>query len=211
MINHFRDKLNQRKGKQHTLLESLEKKKNSVLVLDETMLDLKEATMIAQLLANEATDKLASKFNDIVSVAIQTVFGDEYEFKMKIESKNNNITATPVLYKSGIEESFRASSGGGAMAIASLALRVALLTLTKNPTPIFILDEVFKAIGDEQIEKACQLVQTISENLGIQFIVVTHSKEIKNTANRIFSVSRGVTGNSKVSVMDKETFVMEEQ
>lgn len=211
-IKQFRDNLSQFKGQYNNLLKTLETKEKSKLELSETLVELEECLFITQEVSKIAQDQLTNKLNDVVTTAIQTVFGDAWEFKMILEPKNNSIHAIPTFYKNGEEESPKVSQGGGLASVASLALRVALLTLKKDPTPIILLDESFGAIGAGDIDRTCELLKSLSTKLGIQFILVTHKEEIRGAADRLFRVTMNSKEESQVEIEDivKERITMEE-
>ena len=188
MIDRYKARLNQYRGVEKTLKNTLKNKTLEIESTTELLLDLEESRLIAQLIAKETQDRLTFKINDIVTGALQYVFGNEWGFKMIIKTQNNSLQAHPIFYKNGIEESPRVSEGGGVMSIASLALRVALLTLLKEPTPIILLDEPITQVGKTDIIKACELLESLSNNLKIQFLVVTHANEIANIADKTFNV-----------------------
>lgn len=204
MIEKYTARLNQMKGKEQSIKEDIIKKKEAIVSLKNKKEILTTAQLIAQFLSQTSQQKLTKKLNDIVTTAMQTVFGNEWEFRMEIETKRNDIQAIPTFYKNGKEESPKVSEGGGVLSIASLALRIALYSLLNKPTPIIILDEPFGNIGKEEghRDKACDLLTIISHELGIQFLIVTHLNEIRDVADRVFFVSMK-NDVSKVITKDK--------
>lgn len=208
----YRDRLNQMRGQQQTLIKDLDNKKNKkddiILAIEE----LEQCTMLAQKAAKNGQEKLAERLHKVVTTAIQTVFEDPWDFRMVIETKGKDLQATPTFYKNGVEESPRTGEGGGMATVASLALRVSLLTLLKNPTPILLLDEALNGVGEGDIERTCKFFKTISKELGIQFIVITHRLEVKKTADRLFDTSMDSEGRSHVIATDiiKEKEIVEQ-
>ena len=71
-------------------------------------------------------------------------------------------------------------SGGGAIDVASFALRVACLMLSRSqPRKILILDEPFKMISrDHNRQRVRELIETLSKEMGIQIILITHDPEL---------------------------------
>lgn len=200
MLNHYRDRLNQMKGRKQTLVADLEKKEKTKEDLFQQAIYLEECRVITQQIAENNQNRLTEKINRIVTDSIQAVFGDDYEFKMVISSKNNTVVAQPTFYKNGKEENVKVCEGGGMLAIASLALRVVLMTLLKDPAPTIVLDEPFANLGSDGggLERGCQLLETISKKLDIAFIIITHGDNIKDIANKVFYISMKEEGNSKV-------------
>lgn len=208
----YRDRLNQMRGQQQTLIKDLDnkkKKKDEILIAVD---ELEQCTILAQKAAKNGQEKLAERLYTVVTTAVQTVFEDPWDFRMVIETKGKDLQATPTFYKNGVEESPRTGEGGGMAAVASLALRVSLLTLLKKPTPILLLDEAFGGIGRGDVERTCRFFETISKELGIQIILITHRPEIKKTADRLFDISMNSEGRSHVIATDiiKEKEIVEQ-
>lgn len=203
MIEKFKSELNQRKGKRDALQSELTSKQIESQDLTELLLDLEECQMIAQAVAKASQDKLSMKINEIVTTGMATVFDEPYEFFLDIESKGSDIKATPYFIKDGERISPKVQSGGGVQQVAAMSLRIALWSISKQRTPIMILDEVFKDVGAGDIERACLLLKTISVKLGMQIIAVTHSKEIKSVADKVFSVEK-IDNVSHVTIVKEE-------
>jgi ABC-type sugar transport system ATPase subunit len=168
--------------------------------------------MITQLISETNQNKLTAKINDVVTTAVQSVFGEDITFEMIISSKNNTVQAVPTFFNKGIVENPKVTQGGGMLAIASLALRVVLLTLVKDRTDIMILDEPMGALSTTGgcMDRGVQLLRTISEKLGIQMLIVTHGEEVKEIADRVFYVSMKEKGNSKIITKDNIKEVLQE-
>jgi DNA repair exonuclease SbcCD ATPase subunit len=62
-----------------------------------------------------------------------------------------------------------------------------------------ILDEPFKNLDSERIVFAVEWLKTISKELGIQFLIITHIKELieKADAGYFFKLKDGFTNVSK--------------
>lgn len=200
MIEKFKSELNQRKGKRDALQSELISKQEESQNITEVLLDLEECQMIAQAVAKSSQDKLSAKINEIVTTGMATVFDDPYEFILDIESKGSDIKATPYFLKNGERISPKISSGGGVQQVAALSLRIALWSISKQRTPIMILDEVFKDVGTGDIERACQLLKTVSEKLDIQLLMITHNPIIKEVSDKVFLVEK-VNNVSQVTVI----------
>ncbi len=91
-----------------------------------------------------------------------------------------------------------------------MALRVALLSLQKVHNTVLIIDEPFKEINDPiQMEGACRLLEVMSKQLKIQFILVTGEESVKNVADKILKVQK-VKGISVVTEEEVEKYEQEE-
>ncbi len=89
--------------------------------------------------------------------------------------------------------------------IASLALRIAYLSMRqdKKVRPVLLLDEPFSRLkGEDANRRALAVVREMSKRLGIQIIMISDERisreDIFRNADRVFHVSRGKDGVSKV-------------
>jgi len=72
--------------------------------------------------------------------------------------------------------------------IASLALRVALTSLSSLPKPdLFIIDESFGALDQTNCSKVIELLQTI-KNRFKSILIISHVEEIKEAASNIITI-----------------------
>lgn len=80
--------------------------------------------------------------------------------------------------------------------IASLAIRVALISLSSLPKPdIFIIDESFGALDSANCAKVIELLQTIKDRFK-SILIISHVEEIKEAATNIVTIyDNGVESN----------------
>ncbi|MEX2412517.1 MAG: AAA family ATPase [Thermoleophilaceae bacterium] len=83
---------------------------------------------------------------------------------------------------------------GGEKSLVALAFMFAVFLA--RPCPFYVLDEVEAALDDLNVDRFLQLVRRYSDRA--QFIVVTHQKRTMDAADRIYGVSMGGDGVSRV-------------
>ena len=83
---------------------------------------------------------------------------------------------------------------GGEKSLVALAFMFAVFLA--RPCPFYILDEVEAALDDFNIDRFLELVRRYSDRA--QFIVVTHQKRTMDAADRLYGVSMGGDGISRV-------------
>jgi chromosome segregation protein len=83
---------------------------------------------------------------------------------------------------------------GGEKSLVALGFLFAVFLA--RPCPFYILDEVEAALDDRNIDRFLALVRRCADRA--QFIVVTHQKRTMDAADRIYGVSMGGDGVSKV-------------
>jgi DNA repair exonuclease SbcCD ATPase subunit len=91
------------------------------------------------------------------------------------------------------------ASGGGAVDVASFALRIASWSM-KQPRfkNTIILDEPLKNLDKERQEKGSAMLKEVSKRLGIQFIIVTHEETLSSFSDKTFEVRINQRGISKI-------------
>lgn len=156
-----------------------------------------EARALFQRASEITQEKLAIHLSDLVSLALKTVFKNPYKFKVEFVSKRGG-TECNLFYTDdkGNEYSPLNSCGYGAADVASLALRVAYHSLG-DTRPVLVFDEPLRHLSTDLMGKASELIESLSKELGLQFIIVTHSEELANSANKTFTVNQ-IKGISKI-------------
>jgi DNA repair exonuclease SbcCD ATPase subunit len=72
------------------------------------------------------------------------------------------------------------ASGGGIIDVASFALRLACLCLSKPPLRrVMVMDEPFKFVSEQYRARLVELLERLAKDMGVQFIMVTHIKELE--------------------------------
>lgn len=139
-----------------------------------------QSRSIMQLVAEGVQATAHKQITNIVSKCLETIFEDPYEFLIKFEQKRGKTEANLIFIRDGNEIDPIYSSGGGVLDVASFALRLACLVLSKpKKRKILIMDEPYKMLSVEYLDRVAQLLKLMSEELDVQFIIVTHSKFLK--------------------------------
>lgn len=94
----------------------------------------------------------------------------------------------------GKKNSSLALLSGGEKALTALALVFAIFRL--NPAPFCVLDEVDAPLDDANVQRFCNLVEELSEQ--VQFIYITHNKLAMTMATDLLGVTMPEAGTSKL-------------
>lgn len=145
--------------------------------LDAAKTAIEVCQSVAETMQNEAHSRIAS----IVSEALFVVFGDDaYEFRIHFEKRRNRTEAKLLFKRNGLEVDPLTASGGGAVDVASFALRVAALVLSRpRRRRLLVLDEPFRFVSCNYWPALVELIKLMSDRLGIQFVIVTHVRELE--------------------------------
>jgi len=139
-----------------------------------------EAQTILQLVAEAVQQKAHEKLAQVVSSCLSTVFEDPYRFKIQFERKRGKTEAHLRFLRRGLDVDPITASGGGAVDVAAFALRVACLMLHRpRLSKIVVLDEPFKFVSAQYRENIKAMLESLTDDLGIQIIMVTHIEELE--------------------------------
>jgi chromosome segregation protein len=83
---------------------------------------------------------------------------------------------------------------GGEKALTALALLVGIFEF--QPSPFCVLDEVDAALDETNVGRLADLLHSLSKET--QFLLVTHSKRMMQSADMIYGVTMQEPGVSKI-------------
>ncbi len=166
-------------------LDVLQKTKNKLK--KETILK-ERALEFVKHIALKTQSQLEFHLSDMVSTGLNSVFDQEYNFKVIFEIKRGKTECRLYFEKDDNLIDPLTMSGLGAADIAAFCLRCAGYSMAPIYRNTFILDEPFKHLSMIHHEKAAQMMKMLSKKLGIQIIMVTHSEVMTKFADKIFKV-----------------------
>lgn len=187
----YRNKLQDLKSKKSLLEEQVENYDKEIAKLKNIVGIYMEAKAILVSVSSATQNKFIDYIKSLTTVALQSVFGSEFNFIVKYE-KNKDSWECIMMVQEGDDEPYfpKNEMGSGVLDIISLALRVVLWSIHKPVSRAFMyIDEPMKAIGKGiLLERTILMMKNISDKLGIQFIINTHEPEIANLSDRTFGV-----------------------
>lgn len=139
-----------------------------------------QAQDVLQHLAQAVQQQAHERISRVVSSCLEAVFGDgAYEFQIQFERKRGKTEAQLRFVRGELNADPLSAAGGGAVDVASLALRVACVMLHRpRLSKVIILDEPLKYVSAEYRPNVRQMVEGLSRDLGFQIIMVTHAKDL---------------------------------
>jgi DNA repair exonuclease SbcCD ATPase subunit len=191
-LKDYRFILNKRKAEKSLLESQLKAKRREIKLGQETVDDLIEARRIVAEVAKLTQIQFKEYVENLVTIAIQSVFPEKgYKFVIEFDVKRNKSEAQ-LLVQSGDKEPYRPEDeqGGSIVDIISFALRIVLWSLqSPRSRNVLILDEPFRFTG-KLVSVVGNMMKEISQKLGLQIIMVTHSDELAELADRSWEVKR---------------------
>lgn len=144
--------------------------------------DIEAAQAIAQQIAQAIQQIVHSSISSVVSRCLEVVFGEyAYEFHIEFERKRGKTEASLVFKKNGNTFDPIDETEGGQVDVASFALRVAsLLLMRPAKRRLIVTDEPFRFVnGEEYQERVGEMVETLANEMGIQFLIVSDDDWLK--------------------------------
>jgi DNA repair exonuclease SbcCD ATPase subunit len=124
---------------------------------------------------------------------LDTCWDKEYEFAVDFEIKRNRTEASLNFMAVDKEIKYAVDpveeDAGGAIDVASFALRLAAWSLGKTE-PVIVVDEPFKWLSKDLKFKAGELMMELRDKLKLQFIMVTHIDDMIDISDRVFIVTK---------------------
>ena len=128
-------------------------------------------------------------FETIVNFALSYILAnDEYKLKVDCDRRGSLQTIDFNILTPGNEEPH--SPGGFVTSILSLALRIALIELTRPKIEgMLILDEPFKAIDNsDNLGRASSFLKKINRKINRQMIIISHKQEFIEMADKAIKI-----------------------
>ena len=200
-LNFWTEKLRE-KSSQLSLLESqlseLEARRE---VVESEVAVRMEAQKYIQTAAELTQKQLEQQLSDIVTPAMAAVVTDRkpYKFRAIFQQRRGTTECDLKFERAGELVDPVCDAGLGTADIASIALKVAYLSISNN-RPILITDEIGKNISKEYRSLFATLLNRISADLGIQLIMITHNDEMIEEAEEADNVIT-VSINNEISTV----------
>lgn len=154
--------------------------KAQLAAAEEAVTDAVEAQRITQLVSASLQQKAHERISVVVSRCLSSVFDEPYQFKILFEQKRGRTEARLVFMDGTNEVDPLSASGGGVVDVAAFALRLSALLLSRPARRrVLIADEPFRFVSAEYRERVRMMLEELSRELGVQFILVTHIEELK--------------------------------
>lgn len=136
---------------------------------------------LEDLLANNV-DSMAQ----LVSSGLQHIIDDQdLTFKIKKELKYNKVSMCFAVESDGMDGDPLHSFGGGVVSVISLILRLAVMARMQMGN-LLLLDESMDALHSSYIPAAVHFMKQLSEQTGINILMVTHNDDFANGAHTAY-------------------------
>ncbi len=137
-----------------------------------------KAQAFVQLIAEKVQTTAHQQIASLVSRCLEAVFEEEaYTFHVEFERKRGKTEARLQFIRDGRVVDPLSEAGGGTVDVASFALRLTCLILSRpQKRRLLVADEPFRMLSEEYVPKMRKLLETLASELNIQMILVTHNR-----------------------------------
>lgn len=151
-------------------------------------------------------DMLRSNVDSIASLATSglrhVIHDQDLSFRIKQELKYNRVSMSFVIEDGGVEGDPMSSFGGGAVLVASLILRLAVMSRLGMGN-LLLLDETMFALANKYVPSAADFMRQLSEETGVNIFMVTHNEEFMSNAHTAYE---GFSAPSSDDSVNKRVF-----
>lgn len=185
----LRQRIERLKGSRENVQAKHDKLSLAVKGFTDRALHISEARELLATVALETQEQLRYHISEIVTLAMDAVLDDPYELEVDFVPKRGKTECELWFSRNGERIKPMDASGGGAVDVASFALRVAIWSLRARRTrATIVLDEPFRFLSANLQPRAGNMLKELSTRLGLQFIMVTHSEALAECADKIIQV-----------------------
>jgi len=181
-ISKWRKGIDSRLNDFKSVSKSLRREKEELQSTRELFENTETAQSILQNVAQQLQKNAHDQISKVVTQCLQTVFYDrDYGLKIEFVKKRGKTEASLLLLNQGheIQDPLNEDSGG-VIDVASFALRVSCLMLSKPKLRrLLVMDEPFKNVSEEYRDNVRVMLEELSKDFKIQFILVTHEQGFK--------------------------------
>ena len=192
--------------RQRGVQQELERKSNqfasSLVVLEAQVVDIKEARDIVNSVILLTQEGVKEFIEEVVSLALKTVYGNEMGFSLDYQIKRNQWEAQSYI-TFGVEKIEPRDCAGGVLDVAAFGTRLALWAIRgQGESSVFILDEPFKFVSPDLQPRVAEMLQSLSELLKVQLIMVSHDDTLISAADVAYRVVQrgGVSSTEKIII-----------
>lgn len=142
-------------------------------------------------LADSARDVVRSRVEDVVTLALQSVFGDTMRFRFDVRALRGVVGMVPMVGYGGNVWMPLDEVGGGVVDVVAFALRVTLI-VWRQPAArqVLIADEPFKHVSDDYLPNVAAMLRKLADATELQMVIVSHEPTIAASADKVIEVSR---------------------
>ena len=193
--------INRAQGAKDQIQKSIRQNVKAKKEADERLKNFEKAQAFLQQVAQDTQEQLRVHVEDIVQLALDAIFPDQYQFEIRFAIAYGKTTAELCFISkiTGYSIDPMVASGGGVVDVCSFALRLACWTLSRGIDSVMIFDEPMKHLSADMRDRAATIMRELAQKLNLQFIMVTHMPELEAAADKVIRIKKGKDGISYIA------------
>jgi DNA repair exonuclease SbcCD ATPase subunit len=195
-LKDLRTRINEQKGKRSQVEQDLKKVTGEIKTLKKLGIQYERAKEIVKIVALQTQKELQYHISDITSLALESIFKNPYQLEVDFVERRDKTECDLWFVRKDSKMKPLSASGGGAVDVASFALRIASWSMSHpRSRATIMLDEPMKHVSEDLREKASMMITEISKKLGIQFIIISHDPVMATWADKTFenTIKKGIS------------------
>jgi DNA repair exonuclease SbcCD ATPase subunit len=195
-LKDLRYKIERLRGAKQETMRQISAMENQITEFEKSLIRHKKAREIVREVGLKTQQQLQFHIGNITTLALESIFNDPYKLTVEFIQRRNKTECDLFFERDGEKVNPLSASGGGAIDVASFALRIASWSMERPRTRnTIILDEPMRFLSVDLQEKASAMIKELSEKLRLQFIIVTHEEELASYADKEFrvTINKGVS------------------
>lgn len=153
-----------------------------------------KARLLLEQYSETEQEQLRTKVEALVSRGLQTIFGDEYGFRIEMKMLRKQAAMEFTITKGLVERDPMDAHGGGLVNVIALVLRLTIIALTPGLARVAVLDEPFAQLSQGYIDGASRFIRELVDATDMQMIIVSHEPELADVADVSYRLSRDGDG-----------------
>lgn len=180
-LQSLRTRLSKLSAERDHAVRSVKAEKLALSEARESLESAKQTQNILQQIAQAVQEEVHGQIAAVVTKCLHAIFDEPYELVIDFDRKRGRTEAQLKLKKGKIVlDDPMYEEGGGVVQVAAFALRVAVLVLSQPPKRrVVFLDEPFLAVDKNNKPKLRDLLEQLSQDLGLQIVLITHDSELE--------------------------------
>ncbi len=180
MISDYRFKLNRLLSQRAHHEQQVQDETSALVKAQARIVAAETAQKVLQHVARSIQESAHAQIAAVVSMCLEAIFDDPYQFEIRFEKKRGKTEAELVFVRNGHPVDPMTAAGGGPKDVASLALRLARIALAQpQRRKVLFLDEPFANLKPPELygPRVRDLLERLAGEQATQFIMVNNVAE----------------------------------
>lgn len=151
-----------------------------------------DALQFVETVSMSRRSMVKERLEGVISEALRYIYGEKYSILMDYTIKNNRSSCEFVIVKKEQEMEIKRTMegvGGGVSDTIAVPMRLMVIIGNKETDSVMVLDESYKHLSPDLVERAAEFLSDISKKLKMQIVLCSHHEAMKDYADTIHEVS----------------------